>query len=402
MLRRSARKRKAPSLPYNTVIAASRKKPTSSAVASTSNSANLVSYPLSYNHVPVSVASSAPCNSVHVPVSVSSSTGYMGVSANITSLPQPAPIMFPQITDHSTDQVPLNTTTSGSDTGNNTYFPVQIGSSIDQMHTPHQIVGIASDINVNVSQNIKEKIKKGEYVDLASLLTNNQHIDSKQKLIVQQGELILQTDQNLKKIFSIDTWTTAFIIFTSIYCSVHPEKFQDLLKYMSMVRLGASRCANLGWKMYDEQFRLRKAQDPTSSWSSVDYELWLIYMNNIKSSPGTGNQMVFSDMQNGAQKCYNFNYVGSCFRQHCFYSHSCIRCNGGHSMLHCHSKQGQTKFQNSGSDFRLESRGFGRSRFPRNTQQFLNQNFSFRQPGTNTRQRSPIAPLGQGLHSYKQ
>ena len=84
-----------------------------------------------------------------------------------------------------------------------------------------------------------------------------------------------------------------------------------------MVPLGASRCANLGWKMYDEQFRLRKAQDPTSSWSSVDYELWLIHMN-ITSSPGTGNQMIFSNKKNGAQKCYNFNYQGTCFRQHCF------------------------------------------------------------------------------------
>ena len=98
-------------------------------------------------------------------------------------------------------------------------------------------------------------------------------------------------------------------------------------------------------------------------------------MNNFKSSPGTGNQMFFSDMKNGAQKCYNFNYEGTCFRQHCFYTHSCIRCNGGHSMLQCHSKQGQAKFQNSGSDFRPENRGFGRLRFPRNTQQFLNQNF---------------------------
>ena len=61
------------------------------------------------------------------------------------------------------------------------------------------MVGIASDITVNVSQNIKEKIKRGEYVDLASLLTNNQHNDSKQKLILQQGELILQPDQNYKK-----------------------------------------------------------------------------------------------------------------------------------------------------------------------------------------------------------
>jgi hypothetical protein len=89
----------------------------------------------------------------------------MGVSANITSLPQPAPIILPRTTDHSTDQVPFNITTSGSNSGNtgnnSTYFLVQIGSSLDQMHTPHQMVGIASDITVNVSQNIKEKLKGG-------------------------------------------------------------------------------------------------------------------------------------------------------------------------------------------------------------------------------------------------
>ena len=76
------------------MVAASRKNPLSSAVATTVNSANLVYYPLLYNHV-------------HVPV-----------SANITSLPQPAPIILPQTTDHSTDQVPFNITTSGSNSGN--------------------------------------------------------------------------------------------------------------------------------------------------------------------------------------------------------------------------------------------------------------------------------------------
>jgi hypothetical protein len=181
------------------VIAASRKKP-SSAVATTVNGANLVSCPLPYNQAPVSLSTSSPYNSIQLPVS--SSIGSMGVSANITSLPQPAPIILPQTTDHSTVQVPFNITTSGSNTGNNsTYFPVQIGSSVDQMHTPHQMVGIASDITVNVSQNIKEKIKGGEYVDLASLLTNNQQNDSKQKLILQQEELILQPDQNYKNYF---------------------------------------------------------------------------------------------------------------------------------------------------------------------------------------------------------
>ena len=127
MLRWSVRKRKASSFPYSTVIAASRKKPTSSAVATTVNGANLVSYPLPYNHVPVSLSTSSPYNSVQLPVSVSSSIGSMGVFANITSLPQPAPIILPQTTDHSTDHIPFNITTSGSNSGNtgnnSTYFP---------------------------------------------------------------------------------------------------------------------------------------------------------------------------------------------------------------------------------------------------------------------------------------
>jgi hypothetical protein len=86
------------------------------------------------------------------------------------------------------------------------------------------------------------------------------------KLIFQQGELILQPDQNYKK--------------------------KKKKKYMSMVRLGASRCANLGWKMYDEQFRLRKTQDPACSWSLVDYELWLIYMNIIQNSKLNSNWII--------------------------------------------------------------------------------------------------------------
>lgn len=49
---------------------------------------------------------------------------------------------------------------------------------------------------------------------------------------------------------------------------------------MSMVRLGASRTMGLGWKSYDEQFRLRKTQNPSSI---IDKELWLLYKNNTKT-----------------------------------------------------------------------------------------------------------------------
>jgi hypothetical protein len=55
----------------------------------------------------------------------------------------------------------------------------------------------------------------------------------------------MQPKQNAPKINNIETWTNAFIVYTSIYCGIHVNQFRDLLKYMSMVRLGASR--TIGW-----------------------------------------------------------------------------------------------------------------------------------------------------------
>lgn len=63
-----------------------------------------------------------------------------------------------------------------------------------------------------------------------------------------------------------------------------------------MARLGVKRCSGLGWKIYDEQFRLRKPLDPTSSWSVVDLDLWLLYMNNMTNgSTNAINQSVMND-----------------------------------------------------------------------------------------------------------
>ena len=41
------------------------------------------------------------------------------------------------------------------------------------------------------------------------------------------------------------------------------------------------RCSG-GWKAYDEQFRLRMAQDPSSAWTVIYPELWLIYICRIR------------------------------------------------------------------------------------------------------------------------
>ena len=135
----------------------------------------------------------------------------------------------------------------------------------------------SDELGMHISLANKEKIVKGEFIDLASLLKNT-NLNVKpvnQTISLVQGELVLQQKQQHQKINNIEQWTDAFVIYTSVYCQVHTHKFQDLLKYMCNIRIAAKRCSqyNFGWKQYDEQFRLKLAQSPTSSWANIDLEL---------------------------------------------------------------------------------------------------------------------------------
>ena len=121
----------------------------------------------------------------------------------------------------------------------------------NMMHVPQMISSVGDDIAVHVPQNIKQKIQKGEHIDLSILLSNNHHnVPAMQKLSIYQGELVTQLRSNQFKIVSVEQWTSAFIIFTSVYCLSHQTRCIELLKYMHMVRLGVKRCSGLTWKIY--------------------------------------------------------------------------------------------------------------------------------------------------------
>jgi hypothetical protein len=81
-----------------------------------------------------------------------------------------------------------------------------------------------------------------EYIDLAVLLnnSNSNNTHDNKKIAFINGELIVQQEQNAPKITSIETWTDAFIIYMNIYCSVHTEKFAQLL------------FTQLGWEEKDQ------------------------------------------------------------------------------------------------------------------------------------------------------
>lgn len=216
------------------------------------------------------------------------------------------------------------------------------GSSIQGSTAGNEVASIYDSLGANVSESVKQKIVKGDFIDLGQLLSNPIPMDGKQTLTISNGQVVIEPKRASVKITNVQQWTDAFLIFSSIYSVVHPEIFLGLLKYIHTIRLGATRCAGIGWKFYDEQFRMRMAKNPSASWGVVDQELWLMYMipsANPVQKPLTGGRFL---------KCYDFNNYGVCVKQQCQYLHKCLNCSGPHPSVMC---VGSSNYKRVARDF---------------------------------------------------
>ncbi|XP_062576491.1 uncharacterized protein LOC134238373 [Saccostrea cucullata] len=279
---------------------------------------------------PAATATQQPSGSqatVSVNSQTYSSTASAGCPVHVPIPPTQAPS-----TSVVAEAQPMLTTSAGP-----SFAPTTSGATIstptDVGTTPAPVPSIHM-IGMNVSSTVKQRIISGQYIDLATLVTPKSGSDEKKLVMNSMGEIIYK-DANPKKVENIEQWTDLMLIFASVYLSAHPAKTLDLLKYIQTVRMGVSRGA-ISWKEYDTQFRLRKEQNPVSSWGEIDSELWLMYMHsgpayNVTNAPKTNND-----------KCFNFNYKGSCDKFPCMYKHSCIRCGSNHSQIHCLTQASNT------------------------------------------------------------
>lgn len=116
-----------------------------------------------------------------------------------------------------------------------------------------------------------------EFVDLGSLMPDNLGIAAAGMgtLSLAPSGAITCIQPKAAQITSIEKWTDAFIIYVSIFCSKHPDRCQELLKYMSIIRDTARKfLGGGGWIEYDQLFRRRQAYMPHRSWAVIDGELW--------------------------------------------------------------------------------------------------------------------------------
>ena len=214
---------------------------------------------------------------------------------------------------------------------------------------------------------IKQKIWDGEFVDFSQLLSDNsiqllvhsQQQQSELVFAVEGGQMVIRpAAQPKKKIDNLDKWLSAFHVFMAIFFEKHPSRAAELLKYAETIRLASIQFSGFGWRTYDEQFRLRRAADPSSSWGEMDLELWVTVaaaatvgygprqVSNLHGNIVTNNNIAHASVANGGPfstgnrsdggVCFAFNKAQGCRFALCRFAHRCSACSRvGHNALSC-------------------------------------------------------------------
>ncbi|VDI22162.1 Hypothetical predicted protein [Mytilus galloprovincialis] len=108
--------------------------------------------------------------------------------------------------------------------------------------TPSQEYSIHDTMGEHVPFKIKEQIWEGKFIELHSLLRTQKAMEE-----VDEGDLKLKRGNVcIEKIsssvyLSINEWTSAFMVFNSVYIDKYSTRAQELLKYMRDIRLAATR-----------------------------------------------------------------------------------------------------------------------------------------------------------------
>ena len=237
-----------------------------------------------------------------------------------------------------------------------------------------QMVRLGSDdIAGHVPVQLCNKIWSHEYINISLLLKGSVELqdifDSGIVRVSGRGYLETRSLASSKDVVpNIEKWTDAFLIFTSVYLKRYPNKAQELLQYINLIREAASHSTNFAWRSYDEQFRLRQTSQ-TQSWGKINSDLWLRVMTSNSVLSRTATATTSSNQDESSRvlgTCFDFN-DGFCGRATCKFRHICSNCQApNHGRVTCFRLTGSNPAQRGrgGAQSRGTNRG-GRPPFRR-------------------------------------
>lgn len=201
-----------------------------------------------------------------------------------------------------------------------------------------------------INVKLQEKIRSKDYIDMSDILTDHHPAELDLHLAVHNNRVGL-TSGKKRKFLTIENWTDAFMIFSSVVRKAnpnHPTISEDLAIYMDLIRQINKDGGD--WYFYDINFRQSMQNDDTLSWSYVDQVLHTRALNRPKQRPIMNSNPNKPFPYTASRKtCHKYNKNGGrACNGSCGYLHQCFQCNGNHPMSLC-PKQ---KFQGGGNQAR--------------------------------------------------
>ena len=184
-----------------------------------------------------------------------------------------------------------------------------------------------------IPEKLVTKIRTGQFVELADLLAENLKAQESEPHTYLDGKLLVSSSKKrVQEITDIITWVEAFTIFSWIFCSAHPSRWQDLTQYKLLIIKTSHQFPGKAWLHYDIAFRRDAAASGLTDWSRMNLDL---YNFHTRSSP-----IQSGSSSNGSPQPFRFCRSwndGSCrwpFGQ-CRFCHCCEKCEGDHPRVNC-------------------------------------------------------------------
>ena len=142
-----------------------------------------------------------------------------------------------------------------------------------QTASPSDICQHAAPFQDIPAQHVKD-IQSGEFFELSKLLSKNlSEFNDDDNLVLTLDNSVVQVSKKANtstSITEIEQWTTAFTTYMSVFTHKFPQRSQELLQYLSLIRYAACVHRGLGWAIYDYKFRQKAGQNRTRVWSEID------------------------------------------------------------------------------------------------------------------------------------
>ena len=215
-------------------------------------------------------------------------------------------------------------------------------------------------LGADLSDTLKSKIRRGDYVNLQLLLSSDNDDDElneqqHQRLTLevrpnQDSTLSLMKSSRTKEITTTDQWVAAFTIFGAVLIESFPQLAPGVFKHIPDITEMARRFGGMAWWHYDKTYRKEMGANHLN-YGQINWDLRFRCLERASNKPGLypfrGNHSrnthvksrdgASSALGKGVQKgqCYQFEQFASCAKPACQFKHACAKCSGKHPTSRC-------------------------------------------------------------------